>query len=68
MTGLEISITVLWLLAQTETTVSYSNNEVPDTCGNVELRKAAVDDLLRSKGCEDYECGKLFLSDCDKHA
>ena len=52
-------ITVVCLLC-VQTIAVYSQVQATQTCSNKEIRKAAVNEALTHRGCEDYNCGKFI--------
>ncbi len=48
-------ITVVYLMC----ILVYSLVQATQTCSNIEMRKAAVNEVLTHIGCEDYNCGKF---------
>ena len=54
------SMTVVCLLC-VQTIAVYSQVQATQMCSNKETRKAAVNEALTHRGCEDYNCGKFII-------
>ena len=54
-----MTVTVVCLLC-VQTIAVYSQVQATQTCSNKEMRKAAVNEALTHRGCEDYNCGKFI--------
>ena len=47
----------LGLLLNVQT--AYTVDQTPKSCGNEEMRKAAIDEALAALNCDHYNCGKI---------